>query len=377
MLRSIYLKEVFKYFTILQRRSYHGVQSTSKKHQIDLRSDTLTKPSAGMLDAMMQAKVGDDVYKEDPTVNLLEETCAALFGMESALFVPTGTMGNLLCIMSHIQGRGEELIIGCNQHVHCYEQGHFMQLAGVPARVIPNQADGTLLLSDIQYNLKDDSDFHSCQTKLICLENTHMRLGGLPLPLGYVEQVAQLARANDVKLHIDGARIFNAAVADNLSLKDLLVGVDSVSMCLSKGLGCPIGSVIGGSRDLLKRALRSRKMVGGGMRQSGFLAAAGLYALQNARDTLHADHVKAHRLAYELQKLARDHLSVDINNVRTNIVFVGTEAGKAENLVEKLAKHNILCSAFDCSTVRFVTHCDVSLENIDQTLEVIKDVTAL
>lgn len=236
---------------------------------IDLRSDTVTKPSPEMLKIMVQSKVGDDVYKEDESTNLLEKLAAEIFGMEKALFVPSGTMGNLICIMAHCDGRGEELIIGSKQHVYVYEQGHFMQLASVGARVIPNQNDGTLLLSDIEQNIRTDEDFHNCVTRLLCLENTHMNCGGVPLSNEYMQQVGELCQKHNIPVHIDGARLFNAAVATKHSIKELLIHASSVSMCLSKGLGCPVGSIIGGSEEFIHKALRIRKSLGGGMRQVG------------------------------------------------------------------------------------------------------------
>lgn len=266
-------------------RHYKSGKISQNGSCVDLRSDTVTRPTKGMLEVMMQAKLGDDVYKEDPTVNELKERCASLFGMENALFVPSGTMGNLLAIMSHCFKRGEELIIGSSQHVYMYEQGNFVQLASIPACVLPNQIDGTMLISDIEKNIKDHSDFHQSETKLICLENTHMKAGGLALPRKYMNDVTQLAKSCNLKIHVDGARLYNSAVALDEPVCKLLEGVDSVSMCLSKGLGCPVGSVIGGSNAFIERAKRLRKPLGGGLRQSGILAAAGLYALDRSKTT--------------------------------------------------------------------------------------------
>ena len=341
---------------------------------IDFRSDTFTKPSKEMLQKMMEAEVGDDVHKEDPTVNKLEETCADLLGMEKSLFVPTGTMGNLICLMSHCMGRGEELIIGDKQHVYCYEQGHFMQLASIAARVIPNEADGTLSLKNIENNIQDDSDFHMSKTSLICLENTHMLAGGIPLKLEYMQQVGQLAKKYNIPVHVDGARIYNAALSLNCHVKDLLIHADSVSMCLSKGLGCPVGSVIGGSKEFIARASRIRKAVGGGMRQSGFLAAAGLYALKHAYTTLNHDHVNAATLAHGINDLDR-HDYIYVERCETNIMMARTKEGYAEYIGDMLTKRGVLVTVFDSSTIRFVTHLGISNDDILCTIEQISHVT--
>lgn len=349
-------------------RHYKSGKISQNGSCIDLRSDTVTRPTKGMLEVMMQAKLGDDVYKEDPTVNELEERCASLFGMENALFVPSGTMGNLLAIMSHCFKRGEELIIGSSQHVYMYEQGNFVQLASIPACVLPNQIDGTMLMSDIEKNIKDDSDFHQSETKLICLENTHMKAGGLALPRKYMNDVTQLAKSCNLKIHVDGARLYNSAVALDEPVCKLLEGVDSVSMCLSKGLGCPVGSVIGGSNAFIERAKRLRKPLGGGLRQSGILAAAGLYALDRAESILQDDHLKAKYLAEGIDAMGNENFQVKLENVQTNIVFVSTPKDLAPKIVEGLALSNVLCQEFDNSTIRFVTHLDVTHEDIEKTL---------
>lgn len=363
---------------ISSSRCYKGLaskQSTDEK-VIDLRSDTVTRPTQGMLTSMFAAEVGDDVLKEDPTVNKLEEKCAEMFGMEKALFVASGTMGNLLCLMSHVGNRGEELIIGDQQHVYIYEQGNFMQLASIPAKVLPTESNGTLSLENIQNAIQDDSDFHLCKTKLICLENTHLLAGGVPLPLEYLKQVRHIADDRNLKVHVDGARVYNAAVALNCEVKDVLENVDSVSMCLSKGLGCPVGSVIGGSEDFIKKAMRLRKSLGGGWRQSGFLAAAGLYAFENARSTLATDHSNAYHLACGIKELnCAEVLDVDLQKVRTNIVMTRTNRTDANVVVEALRKRGVLASAMTPSRIRFVTHLDVNRSDINNALEIIQQVT--
>lgn len=349
--------------------------STKSDKWIDLRSDTVTKPSPEMTKAMFNAKLGDDVYKEDDTVNHLEKIVANMFGMEKALFVPSGTMGNLLCIMSHCDGRGQELIIGSKQHVYIYEQGHFMALASVAARVLQSQADGTMTLEDIEHNIHTNEDPHNCETRLICLENTHMSCGGIPLSNQYLSDVGGLSSKHNIPVHIDGARLFNAAVATNQSLKDLLLHANSVSMCLSKGLGCPIGSVIGGSEELIWKALRIRKALGGGMRQVGFLAAAGIFALEHGHIYLQKDHDNAKLLAQCINGQNMDEiLQVNVQNVKTNIVFAESKEKKAFQIVEKLKERNILASAFNDSLIRLVTHRDVNENDIMTVDSSLKDV---
>ena len=352
----------------------HALLSTSTSNKqpkkiIDMRSDTVTKPSPEMLHAMFSAEVGDDVYKEDPAVNELEEKCAHLFGKERALFVPSGTMGNLICLLAHCTRRGDSVIIGSNQHVCCREQGNYTQYGSIPTRTLPNNPDGTISLRGIAASINDGCDFHQCRTKLVCLENTHMRCGGIPLTWQYTEQVAQLARCHDMSLHVDGARIFNAAVALDCDVSLLLRDVDSVSMCFSKGLGCPVGSVIGGSDRFIQSALRIRKGLGGGMRQAGYLAAAGLYALDNARSVVENDHRTAQRLALGIKSLGCPSiLDVDVGMVRTNLLLVSTKEGLARRVVDQLKAQSVLCGVFDSSTIRFATHLDVGEEDVDVVL---------
>ena len=244
-----------------------------------------------------------------------------------------------------------------------------MQLASIPATVIPNQADGTLLLQHIQNSIKGNSDFHACQTKLLCLENTAMLAGGIPLTPEYLHQVGQLTRNHNVAVHVDGARIYNAAVSLDCNVSDLLSDVDSVSMCLSKGLGCPVGSVIGGTRDFIWQAQRIRKSLGGGMRQSGFLASAGLFALEQARDVLSRDHTNARRLAEGIKDLGCPNvLDVDVERVRSNLLYTKCRPGTASHIVGELRAHGVLCLPFNDQTIRFVTHLDVSEDDIDNAL---------
>ena len=347
----------------------------SAQKMIDLRSDTVTKPTVEMRKAMFDAAVGDDVYKEDESINQLEKLSASLFGMEKALFVPSGTMGNLLCLMVHCNGRGEELIIGGDQHVYVYEQGHFMQFASIAAKVIPNEEDGTMDISSIERSIKNADDFHCSETKLICLENTHMNKGGLPLSNEYLRQVSETAKKHDIRVHVDGARIFNAAVATNQPISDLLSGIDSVSMCLSKGLGCPVGSVIGGSEQFIQKALRIRKALGGGMRQAGFLAAAGLHALEHGHVYIQRDHANAKVLAEGINMInRRDLLKTDLNKIKTNIVFAESSQEKANEIVAELLKRNIKASAFSSSRIRFVLHHDVREKDVVYAINSLREI---
>lgn len=286
-------------------------------------------------------------------------------------------MGNLLCVMSHCYSRGEELLIGSRQHVYLYEQGHFMRLGGIGAQVFPNEPDGTIKLKDISESIHDASNFHSSETKLICLENTHMNCGGIPLKNDYLDKVCDIAFENNIKVHIDGARLFNAAVATNQSLESALSRADSVSMCLSKGLGCPIGSVIGGSEETIHRALRIRKSLGGGIRQGGFLAAAGLYALEHGHVYIQRDHANARILAEGINDLnVSELMKVDLSKVQTNLVFCESEKGRGFEIEEQLKAKGVLCIAFSKSKLRFVLHHDVSEQAVFHALQKMKEVVS-
>ncbi len=285
---------------------------------IDLRSDTVTAPTPAMREAMYAAEVGDDVYGEDPTVNRLQELAAAKTGKEAALFVASGTMGNLTAVLAHC-ARGDEVILGHLAHTFLFEAGGISALGGVHSHQIPNQADGTLALEDIRDAIRPD-DAHFPVTRLICLENTHNRCGGVAISAEYTSQVCNLAREKDLRVHLDGARLFNAAVALGVSAVDLAGPSDSVTFCLSKALCAPVGSVLCGSREFIRRAHRIRKQLGGGMRQAGVLAAAGIVALESMVDRLAEDHVRAKALAARLQSLPG--LILDPGSPYTNMVFV-------------------------------------------------------
>ena len=260
-------------------------------HIIDLRSDTLTQPTPAMRQAMANAEVGDDVFGEDPTIGRLEEKAAGRLGKEAGLLVSSGTQGNLVSLLTHC-GRGDEAIMGDQSHTFRYEQGGCAALGGIMPHLVRNQLDGTMSLGEIRAAIRG-ADIHAPRTRLICIENTHNRCGGVPLTVEYTQQVADLAHEHGLCLHIDGARLFNAAVALGVDACHLVRGADSVTICLSKGLGAPVGSVVCGSREFIHEARRARKVLGGGMRQAGIIAAAGIIALEQMVDRLADDHLHA------------------------------------------------------------------------------------
>ena len=324
--------------------------------KIDLRSDTVTQPTRGMRDAMARAEVGDDVFADDPTVNRLQEACAALFGMEAGLFFPSGTQSNLAALMSHC-ARGEEVIVGQEAHTYRYEGGGMAVLGSIQPQPIQNRADGTLDLAEVEAAIKPD-DAHFAITRLLALENT---ISGKVLSRAYMADAIALARRRKLSTHLDGARIFNAAVKLAMPVKELCAGFDSVSVCLSKGLGTPAGTVLVGRRDLIARAHRVRKMLGGGMRQAGILAAAGLYALEHNVERLAGDHANAERLA---QGLAAAGLKVD--PVQTNMVFAAIPKEAVPALKAHLEAQGI--AALVGSRMRMVTHLDVDAADIDRAI---------
>ena len=300
---------------------------TSTSSPIDLRSDPLTSPSPAMRKAMFDAPVGDDVYGEDPTVNALQESVAALLDKEAALFAPSGTQSNLLALFAHCD-RGDEYLVGDSAHTFRYEGGGAAVLGSISPQPLPMAFDGTLTLDDIEAAIKP-TDFHFARSRVICLENTH---AGEPLPLGYAEAVASLAEQHGLGMHLDGARLFNAALAQNRTPAALAAPFDTVSVCLSKGLGAPVGSVLAGSQMLIEEAKRWRKVLGGGMRQAGIIAAAGLYALEHQIDDLAQDHQHAEQLANCLT----DNFGESAVRVATNMIHLNlpeeTYAGLAEHL---------------------------------------------
>lgn len=336
-------------------------------HIIDMRSDTVTHPTPSMRRAMSEAVVGDDVFGEDPTVNHLEEMAAGLLGKEAALFVSSGTMANIVSQMTHC-GRGDEMILGDQAHIFFYEQGGSAAIGGIHPRTIPNQPDGTLAMEDIEAAIRPDN-IHFPRTRLIVLENTHNRCFGSPLQASYLASVHDLAHRNGLKIHIDGARIFNAAVALKTSASDLAVHADSVSFCLSKGLGAPVGSMICGTREFISEARRVRKVLGGGMRQAGVLAAAGIVALTEMIDRLAEDHANAKTLAFGLSGFSG--LEIDVEKVQTNLVFfkIARNDTDASGLVDQLNRQGVRVLPIGLHQIRAVTNHHVTAEDIEIALE--------
>jgi threonine aldolase len=315
---------------------------------------------------MAEAEVGDDVFGEDPTVNRLEKIAAERMGKEAAVFVTSGTMGNLVSQLAHC-GRGDEIILGSRSHTFFYEQGGSAAVGSIHPRTVPNQPDGKLALEDIEDAIRGDN-VHFPQTRLIVLENTHNQCSGYPLDADYMKAVGEIARRHGLKIHVDGARIFNAAVALNVEASDLTVEADSVSFCLSKGLAAPIGSVVCGSQDFINRARRARKLIGGGMRQAGIMAAAGIVALNEMVERLADDHANAKKLAEGLANIPG--ISVDPEHIKTNIVFIEITCSDmtAEELVNLLNEKGVRISASGPQRLRAVTHYHISSDDIDYTL---------
>ncbi len=335
---------------------------------IDLRSDTVTQPTPAMREAMARAEVGDDVYGEDPTINHLQEIAAKMVGKEAGLFVPSGTMSNLTAVLVHCT-RGEEVILGNKAHTFLYEAGGISALGSVHSCQIPNQPDGTLALEDILAAIRPD-DEHQPVTRLITLENTHNRCGGVALSVEYTQAVGRLAHEHDISLHLDGARLFNAAVALGVTANSLAAPADSVSICLSKGLCAPVGSVLCGSKEFIKRAHRIRKQLGGGMRQAGVLAAAGIVALENMVVRLVEDHRRAKLLAQGLAKIPGLYLKPE--NPQTNMVFVHLSdriaSLNADHVTDRLAERGIKVGTVGPRSFRLVTHYWIDDQAVERTL---------
>lgn len=328
---------------------------------IDLRSDTVTRPSPAMLEAMMTAKVGDDVWGDDPTVNVFQENLASVTGKQAALLFPSGTQSNLVGLMAHCE-RGDEYIVGQSAHTYRYEGGGAAVLGSIQPQPIENASDGSLPLEKISAAIKAD-DFHFARTRLLTLENT---IGGKVLPEDYVRQATEFARSRGLSTHLDGARLFNAAVASQASLEKLCMPFDSVSLCFSKGMGTPIGSALVGSQAFIARARRWRKVVGGGMRQAGIIAAACQYALDHHMDDLAKDHQRATRLAQGLATLP----GIEIISQSTNMVFVSIPDEHVAPLSAWLKEHGILIELLYAT--RLVIHRDIDDADIDKVLEVME-----
>ncbi|MFT5600881.1 MAG: threonine aldolase [Flavobacteriales bacterium] len=333
--------------------------------KIDYRSDTVTKPTPEMKEFMFQAPVGDDVFVEDPSINELEQFSAEMFGMEAGIYCPSGTMTNQIAIKAHTNP-GDELICSYESHIYRYEGGGIAYNSGVSARLIPGDS-GLMTLEDVEKNINPD-DIHFPVTRLVSLENTSNRGGGLCYDLSEIKKISAFCKAKDLKLHLDGARLFNALVATKTTAKDYGDAFDSISICLSKGLGAPVGSVLLGTKETIVKARRIRKVFGGGMRQAGVIAAGGLFALKNNIERLEIDHKHAQILA---QAALSNPIFEKVEKVETNIVMLYTTISSAE-IVDKLAEKNVLCYAMGPNKVRMVTHLDISELQIQQTTEILK-----
>jgi len=341
----------------------------------DFRSDTVTKPTPEMRAAMANAAVGDDVYGEDPTVNELQALSAQMLGKEQGLFVPSGTMGNLASVLAHC-GRGDEVIMGTKAHTFLFEAGGISALGGVHPHTIPNQEDGTLKLEDIASAIRHD-DVHNPISRLVILENTHNRCGGVPITAEYTHAVAELAHANGLALHLDGARIFNAAVALGVPAHALTADVDSITFCLSNGLCAPVGSVVCGSSAFIGKVRRLRKQLGGGMRQAGILAAAGIVALNTMVARLAEDHQRAQSLAAGLREIPG--IRIDMHSPTTNMLFISlynSGALTAEEVKTQLKERGILVGAVGEKQFRLVTHYWIDDEAIAACIKGFKEVLA-
>jgi len=340
--------------------------------QVDLRSDTVTLPSPTMREAMYRAELGDDVMGEDPTINRLEMMSAERMGKEAALFVASGTMGNLTALLTHCQ-RGHEAIMGNLSHTFLFEAGGSAALGGIHPRTLPNQPDGTLWLEDIEAAIRPENPHHP-RTRLVCLENTHNRCGGAVLTPEYTDSVGELAHRHGLAVHLDGARVFNAAVALGVEVRDLTRSVDSVQFCLSKGLSAPVGSMLCGTRAFIAEARRWRKMLGGGMRQAGVLAAAGIEALDNMVDRMADDHANARRLAEGLADMPG--FAVNLASVQTNIVIwnLTTDRATPQEVAKRLRAQGVKISAIGGGQFRAVTHYGVEAGDIDRAVAVTRQV---
>ncbi len=337
---------------------------------IDLRSDTVTRPTAEMRRAMAEAPVGDDVWGDDPTVIELERETARVLGKPAAVYVPSGTMGNQASIRAHTRP-GDEILVHELAHVVVHEQGAPAALAGVQTRLLPGER-GLIERDVLRRRLRDPSDIHHAPQRLLCLENTVGELGGLVYAQDALAVIAAYAREQGLAVHLDGARLWNAAVAAGSSPAELAEPADTVSVCFSKGLGAPVGSAVAGSEELIARVRRNRKLFGGGMRQAGIIAAGALHALRHHVERLADDHRNARRLAEGLAGCPR--LRLEPERVETNIVLGRAEGGDAVAIVDELAGAGVLCAPLDDWTVRFVTHLDVSAEAVEDALERIRPV---
>ena len=333
---------------------------------IDLRSDTITLPTEEMRQAMYQAETGDDVYREDPTVNRLEELAAHMMGKEASLFTPSGTMSNLIAVLTHTH-HGDEILVGSEAHMFWYEVGGASALGGVVIRTVPNDQDGQMDPDAVEQAIRS-ANIHFPQTTLFCLENTHNRCGGAVLTPEYTSTITHLAHQHGLQVHLDGARIFNAAVALDVPTSELVSDVDSICLCVSKGLSAPVGSLLCGTREFIDKARKWRKMVGGGMRQAGVIAAAGIVALQKMVSRLAEDHTNAQHLAYGLARIPG--ISIQPESVKTNIVaFQSPTTISGTEFIKRLDARGVKVGNRGGRTVRAVTHRMITTTDVDQALE--------
>jgi len=340
-------------------------------HKIDLRSDTVTKPSQEMYNAMFSAEVGDDVYEEDKSVQQLQTTLSEYFGKESALFFPTGTMCNLSALLCWNDKRGSETIVGEQSHIFLFEQGGASQFGGICMRTLPNKEDGTMEIAKIKKAIRDD-DIHEPSTSLICIENTHNACGGKVLKESFLQELRNLSRQHSIPIHLDGARIWNALQETTISPLEMGSYVDSMSVCLSKGLGAPVGSVLIGSNDFIKKAKRMRKALGGGMRQSGVLANAGLIGFRDFQNgLLKEDHLYTKLIAHEIAKIPG---FIPQEKVETNILFVVIDhpTHNEKTVVEFFKEHSILVSCWDTNLIRIVLHRNITKDDVEYLLGTIQ-----
>ena len=340
---------------------------------IDLRSDTVTLPTNEMKQFIMDSPLGDDVYGEDPSVNLLQKKIAKIFNKESALFVPSGTMANLISVLTHCN-RGDEVILGNKSHIFFYEAGGISAFGGVHSHQINNNDDGTININDIVSAIRKKGDDHFPKTKLICLENTHNACYGSPINTDFFNEVKNIAKKHNIPIHLDGARIFNAAIALNKSVDELTKDCDSVSCCLSKGLSAPVGSVILGNKNFISKAKSLRKALGGGMRQAGLIASAGIFSLDHMINRIKDDHSNAKILASELNLIKN--LEINLNQVHTNIIFLYNrdKTLSNQNLLLSLEKNNIKIDYKGNSKFRLVTHSGFRKEDINAVIKVFRKI---
>ena len=346
----------------------------SKNSQIiDLRSDTVTMPSPNMLNAIASTELGDDVFSEDPTVNSLQKKAAQLMGKEDALIVPSGTMGNLVSILVHCS-RGDEVILGDQSHTFLYEAGGISAFGGVHSRQLKNNDDGTINIDEIKNSIRDEN-VHFPPTTLICLENTHNRCFGAPITPSYMKEVSAIAQDNACKVHLDGARIFNASVALNIDVKDLTKDVDSLTFCLSKGLASPVGSIICGNYDFIKKARHIRKALGGGMRQAGIIAKFGEVSLDTMLVQIKKDHQNALQLAKGLENIKS--VNIEIDKIHSNIVYFKLHESQSDissNLVKIMEEKKILFFEVSPNRYRLVTHYGIDSNHIESVLMVFNEI---